>query len=61
MAKYHQQVYGIDVALGMIRDELQAQGVADSTVVIYTSDNGYICGSHDYGSKVLPMEESSQG
>jgi arylsulfatase A-like enzyme len=29
-------------------------------VVIYTSDNGYICGSHGYGSKVLPMEESSR-
>lgn len=60
MAKYHQQVYGIDVALGMIRDELEAQGVTDNTVVIYTSDNGYICGSHGYGSKVLPMEESSR-
>lgn len=60
MAKYHQQVYAIDVALGMIRDELKAQGIADNTVVIYTSDNGYICGSHGYGSKVLPMEESSR-
>ena len=60
MAKYHQQVYGIDYALGMIRDELKAQGVTENTVVIYTSDNGYICGSHGYGSKVLPMEESSR-
>ncbi|TWU34311.1 sulfatase family protein [Novipirellula artificiosorum] len=60
MAKYHQQIYGIDVAVGMIRDELAAQGIADNTVVIYTSDNGYICGSHGYGSKVLPMEESSR-
>lgn len=60
MAKYHQQVYGIDVALGMILDELKAQDIADNTVIIYTSDNGYICGSHGYGSKVLPMEESSR-
>ena len=60
MAKYHQQIYAIDVAVGMIREELKAQGVADNTVVIYTSDNGYICGSHGYGSKVLPMEESSR-
>ena len=60
MRKYHQQVYGIDVAVGMIRDELKAQGVEDNTVVFYTSDNGYICGSHGYGSKVLPMEESSR-
>ena len=60
MAKYHQQVYGVDVAVGMIRDELKKQGVADNTIVIYTSDNGFICGSHGYGSKVLPMEESSR-
>ena len=60
MAKYHQQVYAVDVAVGMIRDELKKQGLADNTVVIYTSDNGYICGSHGYGSKVLPMEESTR-
>ncbi|WP_166830833.1 sulfatase family protein [Thalassoroseus pseudoceratinae] len=60
MAKYFQQVYAIDVALGMIRDELNAQGVAGNTVIFYTSDNGYICGAHGYGSKVLPMEESSR-
>ncbi|MEW4486625.1 sulfatase [Thalassoglobus sp. JC818] len=60
MAKYHQQVFGIDVAVGMIRDELKAHGLQENTVVIFTSDNGYICGSHGYGSKVLPMEESSR-
>ena len=60
MATYYQQIYGIDVALGMIRKELEAQGVADNTVIIYTSDNGFICGAHGYGSKVLPMEEASR-
>ena len=60
MAKYHQQVHAIDVALGMIRDEVKTRGIEDNTVIIYTSDNGYICGSHGYGSKVLPMEESSR-
>ncbi|MGJ8655576.1 MAG: sulfatase family protein [Akkermansiaceae bacterium] len=60
MRLYHQQIYAIDVALGMIRDEVEKQGVADNTVIIYTSDNGFICGSHGYGSKVLPMEESTR-
>ena len=55
MAKYFQQVYGVDVAIGMIRDELEKQGIADNTIIIYTSDNGYICGSHGYASKVLPL------
>ncbi|MEI6892822.1 MAG: sulfatase [Pontiella sp.] len=60
MAKYYQQIYAIDVALGMIRAELEEQGVADNTVIIYTSDNGFLCGAHGYGSKVLPMEESAR-
>lgn len=60
MAKYYQLIYAIDVAVGMIMEELEAQGVADNTVIIYTSDNGYICGAHGYASKVLPMEESSR-
>ena len=60
MATYHRQVHGIDVALGMIRKELEEQGLVENTVIIYTSDNGFLCGSHGYGSKVLPIEESSR-
>ena len=60
MATYHQQVYAIDVAVGMIRQELEKAGVADNTVIMYTSDNGFFCGSHGYGSKVLPYEEASR-
>lgn len=60
MATYYQQIYAIDVAVGMIRTALKAAGVAENTVVIYTSDNGFMCGSHGYGSKVLPYEESSR-
>jgi arylsulfatase A-like enzyme len=60
MAVYHQQIYGIDVAVGMIRKALKEHGVTDDTIVIYTSDNGFFCGSHGYGSKVLPYEESSR-
>lgn len=60
MAKYYQLIYAIDVAVGMIWEELDKQGLAENTVIIYTSDNGFICGSHGYGSKVLPMEESSR-
>jgi len=60
MAKYHQLIYAIDVAVGMIRDSVEEAGVADNTIIIYTSDNGYFCGAHGYGSKVLPYEESSR-
>ena len=60
MAKYHQLVYGVDVAVGMIMEAVQRAAVADNTVIIFTSDNGYFCGSHGYGSKVLPYEEGSR-
>ncbi len=60
MAKYHQQIYAVDVAVGMIRSALQESGVAGNTVIIFTSDNGFLCGSHGYGSKVLPYEEASR-
>ncbi len=60
MATYYQQVYGVDVAVGMIRRALEASGAAKNTVIIFTSDNGFMCGSHGYGSKVLPYEEASR-
>ena len=60
MAKYHQQIYAVDAAVGMIRQAIQANGVEDNTVVIFTSDNGFLCGAHGYGSKVLPYEEASR-
>jgi arylsulfatase A-like enzyme len=60
MAIYHQQIYAIDVAVGMVRDAIKEAGVEGNTVVIFTSDNGFLCGSHGYGSKVLPYEEASR-
>jgi arylsulfatase A-like enzyme len=56
---YYRQIYGLDVAVGMILDELQRHDAADNTIVIYTSDNGYFCGSHHFQGKVLPYEESA--
>ena len=60
MALYFQQIYAIDVAVGMIRKAVEDAGVKDNTVVIYTSDNGFMNGSHGYGSKVIPYEESTR-
>lgn len=60
MRIYHQQIYGIDQAVGMIVAELEAQQLLEDTIVIYTSDNGFLNGSHGYGSKVLPYEEASR-
>jgi len=60
MASYHQLVYAVDVAVGMMTQAVEDAGIASHTVIIFTSDNGYFCGSHGYGSKVLPYEEASR-
>lgn len=60
LSKYYRQIYGIDKAVGMIRQELDARGVSDNTVIIYMTDNGYSCGSHAFGGKVLPYEEAAK-
>lgn len=60
LAKYYQLIYGIDVAVGMILTELENQGLMDNTIIIFTTDNGYFCGSHAMGGKVLPYEEGSR-
>jgi arylsulfatase A-like enzyme len=57
---YNQLIHGVDYALGMIRKSLKEQGVDDNTIIIFTSDNGYSCGAHNFGGKVLPYEEASK-
>ncbi len=60
MSLYYRQIYGVDVTLGAIRDELKRLKFDDNTVIIFSSDNGYSCGSHGFGGKVLPYEEASR-
>ena len=60
VAKYYALVTGVDAAVGMIREELARQGLDQNTVIIFTSDNGYNAGSHGFGDKVIPYEESAK-
>ena len=60
MRNYYQQVTGVDYAVGMLREELERQGIADNTVIIFTSDNGYFNGAHGLAGKALAYEEGSK-
>jgi arylsulfatase A-like enzyme len=51
---------GVDAAVGMIRAGLASEGLADNTIILFTSDNGYNAGSHGFGDKVIPYEEGSK-
>ena len=55
---YLRTVAGIDDAIGAVFAELEAQGVLDDTIIIYTSDQGMFLGEHDYQDKRWSYEES---
>lgn len=55
---YHRTLRGVDENLGKILDELDKLGLAQDTLVIYTSDNGMFRGEHGLGDKRAAYEES---
>ncbi|MBV9084492.1 MAG: choline-sulfatase, partial [Acidobacteriaceae bacterium] len=50
----------IDNRVGQLIDELDRLGMADNTVVIFTSDHGEMCGTHGQWSKRLMLEWSAR-
>jgi N-acetylglucosamine-6-sulfatase len=55
---YMELVAAIDAQVGRVLDKLDALGLAEDTVVIYISDNGYFHGEHGLGDKRAGYEES---
>ncbi len=51
MKKYLRCVKGVDDNLKRLFDYLKAEGLYDKTVVIYTGDQGFMLGEHDYMDK----------
>jgi len=47
-------LYTVDDQIDRFMQALQARGELDNTLVIFTSDNGYMWGEHGLGSKFLP-------
>jgi len=48
----------IDDNIGKLLDYLEASGLAENTIVIYTADQGYFLGEHGFFDKRLIYEES---
>jgi arylsulfatase A-like enzyme len=55
---YLRGVAGIDDNVGRILNYLDAKGLSEDTVVIYTSDQGYFLGEHGFMDKRFMLEES---
>ncbi|MFV0605647.1 MAG: sulfatase [Niabella sp.] len=49
---------GIDDNIGKILDYVKAAGITNNTVIIYTADQGYFLGEHDFMDKRLMYEQS---
>jgi arylsulfatase A-like enzyme len=55
---YNEALVAVDRELGRLLDELDALGLAENTVVVFTSDNGYSWGEHQINGKRLATEEN---
>ncbi|KAI5923300.1 alkaline-phosphatase-like protein [Camillea tinctor] len=60
MQRYLRTIQSIDDNTGRLLDWLDAEGLAEDTVVIYTSDQGFFLGEHGWFDKRFMYEESFQ-
>lgn len=58
MKAYYRLVTEVDAVVGRLLAELTAQGLADDTLVVFTTDNGYFHGEHGLADKWYPYDES---
>lgn len=58
VAAYYASVAYMDAQVGKILNALEEEGLADNTIVIFTSDHGFHLGEHDFWMKVSLHEES---
>jgi len=56
--RYYRSSLSLDGSFGKIMDALEQAGVADDTILIYTSDHGHMLGEHGLGAKHVAYEES---
>lgn len=56
--RYYSVLLGVDENVGRFLDALDAAGLAEDTVVVYTTDNGFFLGEHGLFDKRLMYEPS---
>lgn len=59
MGGYYASVAFMDAQVGKVMAALEQAGIADKTIVIFTSDHGYHLGEHDFWAKVSLRDESA--
>ena len=57
---YYASVSYMDAQVGRVLDALKEKGVADNTIVVFTSDHGYLLGHHHKYQKQHLFEEATR-
>ena len=57
MVRYSQAITGMDRMIGNLRKKLECLGLADNTVIIFSTDHGLHFGEHGLGGKCFLYEE----
>ncbi|KAL4994895.1 alkaline-phosphatase-like protein [Aspergillus recurvatus] len=60
MQRYLRTIQSIDDNVGRMLDFLDEEGLTESTIVVYTSDQGFFLGEHGWFDKRFMYEESFQ-
>jgi arylsulfatase len=55
---YYRLITEVDSACEKIYEELERQGIENETMIIFTTDNGYLHAEHGLAGKWVPLEES---
>lgn len=58
MTDYTRTIQAVDDSVGTLLDYLDSHGLADNTLVVYTSDQGMFLGDHGWHDKRFMYEES---
>lgn len=60
LAGYYASITYMDHQVGRLLDGLEEKGLADNTIVVFTSDHGYNMGEHDTWQKLSLWEETTR-
>lgn len=60
MRTYYAQTANIDWNLGRVMQALEQAGIADNTILVFTSDHGEMFGSHGRQAKLIFYEEAAR-